>query len=140
MAPIVFALAFTAHAQTNKYTPKAEDFRIVNGKLYNAELSTNFVTLNEDRKIQGVMFYLKVVDPHQAGTVMQSCTWSVKGGERRGTFILVKNLPEQNRVTTGQDFERRIRVMPNGTHQWRSTKGVLTINAYDYGLPNVAAK
>ena len=119
----VFSLALFAQAQPNSsgYTPKATDMRIVEGKMYNRVLSTNWVTL----PTAGAT--LQVVDVTSGGVVVKT---SAKTGEE----MVIKHHPEEKKLAKGKTIASPFRAMPVADVKY----GDQTVAAYDCGLPNTA--
>jgi hypothetical protein len=129
-----------ASAADPNYKPKPEDYRIVNGKLYNLVLSTNFVTLNKISGEHGPKWSysqggLQVVNVLQAGVVMRHYSFNI-GNKGYGSTIIVTNLPDAAGLVTGKYYPRPFRAMRRGVYKWASTEGIFDIAAYDYGIPN----
>jgi hypothetical protein len=127
LLPTLFAvlgIALAAGAQTNsaKYVPKASDMRIVEGKMYNRELSTNWVTL----PIAGGS--LVVVEVIPGGVVVKG---SVKSGEKAET-MLIKHCPGEKDLAKGKSISSPFRAMPVAAVKY----GSATVAAYDCGLAN----
>jgi hypothetical protein len=118
----VFSLALFAHAQPNSgYTPKAADMRIVEGKMYNRALSTNWVTL------PAAGATLQVVEVTSSGVV-------AKTSAATGEEILIKHHPEEKKLAKGKTITTSFRAMPVAGAKY----GEQTVAAYDCGLPNTA--
>jgi hypothetical protein len=114
-------LAIFASAQPTPggYTPKAADMRIVEGKMYNRVLSTNWVTL----PAAGVT--LQVVDVVEGGLV-------VKASATTGEQMVIKHHPEEKKLAKGATITTPFRAMPVAGIKY----GQQTVAAYDCGLPN----
>lgn len=119
---VAFCTVSIGRAQTNSapYVPKTADMRIVEGKMYNRELSTNWTTLPAAEAT------LEVVEVIPEGVVVES---KVKGvGEK----ILVKHYPGEKKLAKGQTIMTSFRAMKvEGVKD-----GNATVAAYDCGLSN----
>ena len=117
----VFSLALLAHGQSNSggYTPKAADMRIVEGKMYNRALSTNWVTLPSAGAT------LQVVDVVSGGLV-------VKTSATTGEQMVIKHHPEAKKLAKGATITTSFRAMPVAGIKYAEQ----TVAAYDCGLPN----
>ena len=112
--------ALTCAGAEPKYTPKPEDFRILDGKLYNAVLSMAWTRLP---KHSGS---LKVYEIIPQGVIVQPILPAIDGAK-----YLIKNHPEQKTLTTGK-WIGAMDVFRRGVF----TYGLDTMEVYDWGLPN----
>ena len=109
------------------YKSEPEDFRIVNGRLYNAITSTNFIYLPQ---YSGPSGYFEVEKITPQGVVFRPTVKSYAPDYIQR--FLVKHLPNEKELFTGQTFAngfRAMRITP-------VTIGKETFATYDYGLPN----
>ena len=120
----VFSLALLANGQSNSsgYTPKAADMRIVEGKMYNRALSTNWVTLPTTG------MGLSVVDVNSNGIVVAISGKAGASGEE----MVIKHHPEAKKLTKGATITTPFRAMPVSGVKY----GEQTVAAFDCGLPN----
>jgi len=117
----VLGIALGAAAQTNSYVPKGTDMRIVEGKMYNRVLSTNWVTL------PAAGATLEVVDVVSGGVV-------VKTTANSGEEMIIKHYPEEKKLAKGKTITTSFRAMPVTAAKY----GEQTVATYDCGLPNTA--
>jgi len=129
---ITMLLTFIARGQTKNYKPKPEDFRIVEGTLYNIQTSTNWSEIPESSEY----FYcwLKVFQVLPEGVIFQRGAMATKRNEPFSYHekCLVQNYPGKDTLITGKSINQPIRVMRVGVFKYGSE----SIAAYDYGLPN----
>jgi hypothetical protein len=114
-----------ARAQTNtpRYVPNGADMRIVDGKMYNRVLSTNWTTLPEAGAA------LEVVEVNADGVVAQSRKDDVPGGK-----LLLRHYPSETKLTKGETLKTSFRAMQVASVKYADE----TVPAYDCGLPNTA--
>jgi hypothetical protein len=122
----VLGMASAASAQTNSaaYVPRADDLRIVDGKMFNRVLSTNWTSL----PAMGAV--LEVVDTVPEGVVFQSKTREGKPGDK----VLVKHHPAEKGLTKGKTMKTPFRALKVADFKY----GKETLAAYDCGLANTA--
>lgn len=110
-------------AQTNSshYKPNAADMRIVDGKMYNCVLNTNWTTL----PAAGVT--LQVADIIPDGVILQT-----RKDDQPGQKILVKHYPGEKNLAKGAMLTKPFRALP--VEGVRQDGGVIT--TYDCGLAN----
>lgn len=108
------------------YIPKPDDYRIFQGKLYNAALSTNWITF------AGADGYLEVETVGRKSiccNVMEPLSY---GGFNQSKTILIYNYPRHDQVVTGEKIlepTHCIRVENYSTNS-------IAYEAYDYGFLN----
>jgi hypothetical protein len=115
--------AWGLQAQTNSspYKPNAADMRIVDGKMYNRVLNTNWTTLPPTGAT------LEVLEVTADGVILQS-----RKDGRAGEKLLVKHHPDEKSLTKGTVLTKPFRAMPvEGVKQ-----GGSVVAAYDCGLAN----
>lgn len=111
------------------YTPEPGDFRVVDSKVYNIILSTNWV------KVPTVYDRIRVNNVNKDGVFFR-----VENGFHSNrssdpdTYIFVKNYPGRDKLTTDQFVERMV-VMQSGVLPSTNRVGYI-VKAYNYGLPN----
>src|SRR5580704_4059654 len=110
-------------AQTNTYhyTPKSADMRIVEGKMYNRVLSTNWTTLPS----AGTTLEVLAVIPD--GAFVQSH----KDG-KAGDKLMIKHCPDSNKLAKGQTITNPFRAMQVADVKFENG----TVAAYDCGVAN----
>jgi hypothetical protein len=110
-------------AQTNSshYKPNAADMRIVEGKMYNRALNTNWTTLPPAGTT------LEVVEIIPDGVILQT-----RKNDNPGEKLLVKHCPDDTTLTKGTVLTKPFRAMP--VEGVRQGGGVIT--TYDCGLAN----
>jgi hypothetical protein len=128
---MLFGLALAAGAQTNSnpYVPRADDMRIVEGRMYNRVLSTNWTTL------PSAGMTMEVLDAVPEGVVFQSRR---KDGATPGATngkLLVKHLPNERALKKGAIMTASVRALPVAGFNY----GAETVAAYDCGVANNAA-
>ena len=129
--------------------PRAEDFRIAGGTLYNIQLSTNWVRLSQAKPLyvvavrrEGLLVEERWEDPvygppqvnalerigagFGGGPPHRPLLYTIK---QTGLRKLIRNYPKG--VVTGSRVPSDI-FMPSGTMDWEGS----TIAIVDYGLPN----
>ncbi len=123
----VCGVVLSTKAQTNsaKYVPKASDMRIVEGKMYNRELSTNWVTLPASGG------KLEVIDMTSDGVVVKGST---KAGGAAET-MLIRHYPDAPNLSKGKKISTPFRTMPVEATKY----GNGTVAAFDCGLANTPA-
>jgi hypothetical protein len=106
------------------------ELRTVDGKLYDINRSTNWVTLP---LIPHRTFTMVVVKSTSQGTLLQVYNPVLRNGRIEKDALdeyLVKNLPDEKNLTTSTKV-KQIRVMRVGT----VTIDGVTLGQYDYGIP-----
>ncbi len=122
VAALICFVAFCCQAQ------QKDEFRIVNGQLYNINRSTNWVSLP---LMKGAQLPMRVVKVTSQGALLQYYWPTVrKEDERIIEEYLVKNRPDDKTLTTGTKIYR-IRAMRVGTVSIDDK----TLGQYDYGNP-----
>src|SRR5271170_6667479 len=118
-----FLAAGSVRAQTNapRYQPKSSDFRIVNGKMYNRALSTNWTTLPPSGSTYAVLASVP------EGLVLQS-----RKADMPGDTILLKHYAADKTPAKGDIITISFRAMPVDAFKYEDMK----ISAFDCGLPN----
>lgn len=119
LVSILAATELRAQTGTNHYFPNATDMRIVDGKMFNRVLSTNWTTL----PAQGTT--LEVLEVATNGVVLQA-----RKSDGTGEKILVKHFPGS--PAKGKAMTTPLRAMPVASVKY----GAETLTAYDCGLPN----
>lgn len=116
------------------YKPTADDFRIVDGKLYNIRTSNKW----EDLAPNNGTWALRVVtvSPQRNGVFVERFQRSNRADT--ANTIFVKNLPGWTNLVDNQEIIADHRVMPTGNlTATNKVFGSTTVyRAFDYGLPN----
>jgi hypothetical protein len=120
------AISFAAwglQAQTNSphYKPNAADMRIVDGKMYNRVLNTNWTTLPS----AGVTLEVAEIIPD--GVILQT-----HKDNQPGEKLLVKHCPDEKNLAKGTMLTTSFRAMPVEALKYNGG----TLSAYDCGLAN----
>jgi hypothetical protein len=129
---ILLAAAATATAADVKLpsgrTYKAEpaDFRVVDGKVYNIVLSTNWVKLPQGDANMRVH-----------NVISNGVYFRIEGKRSNpDTFVFVKNYPDRDKLTTDQRIEKVVAMQTGIKNATNKAGGEYTMKAYDHGLPN----
>jgi hypothetical protein len=117
--------AWGLRAQTNSshYKPNAADMRIVEGKMYNRVLNTNWTTLPPAGATLGV------IEVNGDGLVL--ARHYAKSGAEEQT-IVIKHHPEEKKLAKGAVITTPFRAMRVADVKY----GKGTVPAYDCGLAN----
>jgi len=123
MALASICATWELQAQTNNspYKPNAADMRIVDGKMYNRVLNTNWTTLPSAGTT------LEVAEVIPVGVILQTRT-----DNQPGEKILVKHCPDEKSLAKGTVLTKPFRAMPVEAVKY---DGVV-VTTYDCGLSN----
>jgi hypothetical protein len=113
------AMGLQAQTNANHYVPNKSDMRIVDGKMYNRVLSTNWATLPQPGAT------LEVVEVVTNGVVLQS-----RMDGKAGQKLLVKNYPAAKTLTKGNVIMTPFRALEVGEVKY----GGGMVTTYDCGL------
>jgi hypothetical protein len=111
-----------AQTNTNHYKPNGADMRIVDGKMYNRTLSTNWTTLPPAGAT------LEAVEVISEGVVVKNSAKDGKPAEK----LLIKHYPDEKNVAKGQMITMPFRALAVGSIKYGSE----TVPVYDCGLAN----
>jgi hypothetical protein len=122
----------------------ASDFRIVNGKLYNIRKSALWINLPPEDSYgtyNAVWYHGWVESVGESSIIVRMEAETLNGPSYKNEWhdrsVLIKNHPQQKKFSNGDKFSRdRFFPLGNQTLTNRSGDRVITVRAYDYGLPN----
>ena len=122
----------------------ASDFRIIDGTLYNVQKSP-WIDIppreTYSREFAYTVSYSgKVASIGQSGLLVRievQSRFNTDKNEWNDRIVLIKHHPKQKTFTDGDNFPQdRFFPLGNQTLTNRAGERVMTVRAYDYGLPN----